>query len=292
MGQYSDMVETVVSGASAQNARVCLFDFDGTLSLIRSGWMDVMVPMMVEILHECKSGETEQQLEEIVREFVSRLTGKQTMYQMIELAQHVEARGGKPDDPLQYKRLYLDRLMDKIQHRLDELRRGHTSPEQHLVPGSRELLEALRDRGMTLYLASGTDDIYVKDEAQLLDVAKYFHGVYGALDDYKSFSKAILIQRIIASAEFSGPEFLGFGDGYVEIENVKQVGGVTVGVASDEPDCAKVDEWKRQRLISVGADFIVPHFQPVSGLLDKLFPAESSLETAWRPATGSSTGRD
>jgi len=29
---------------------VVLFDFDGTLSLIRSGWVDVMVPMMVEIL--------------------------------------------------------------------------------------------------------------------------------------------------------------------------------------------------------------------------------------------------
>ena len=29
--------------------RHVLFDFDGTLSLIREGWMDVMVPMMVEI---------------------------------------------------------------------------------------------------------------------------------------------------------------------------------------------------------------------------------------------------
>ena len=47
---------------------------------------------------------------------------------------------------------------------------------------------------------------------------RYFAGVYGALDDLKSFSKGILIQRIIASAEFRGEEFLGFGDGYVEIE--------------------------------------------------------------------------
>ena len=27
-----------------------LFDFDGTLSLIREGWQDIMVPMMVEKL--------------------------------------------------------------------------------------------------------------------------------------------------------------------------------------------------------------------------------------------------
>ena len=43
-------IEQVRPGASAAGARVALFDFDGTLSLIRSGWVDVMVPMMVEIL--------------------------------------------------------------------------------------------------------------------------------------------------------------------------------------------------------------------------------------------------
>jgi phosphoglycolate phosphatase-like HAD superfamily hydrolase len=136
-----------------------------------------------------------------------------------------------------------------------------------MVPGSRALLEALADRGYKMYLASGTDDAYMQEEARLLDVHRYFAGVHGALDDYKSFSKAILIQRIIASAEFSGEEFLGFGDGYVEIENVKQVGGVAVGVASDEPDCLKVDEWKRKRLIGVGADVIVPNYLE----LDELF---------------------
>ena len=40
------MVEPLRPGVSAKKARVCLFDFDGTISLIRSGWMEVMVPMM------------------------------------------------------------------------------------------------------------------------------------------------------------------------------------------------------------------------------------------------------
>jgi hypothetical protein len=122
-----------------------------------------------------------------------------------------------------------------------------------------------------MYLASGTDDFYMQDEAKLLDVHRYFAGVHGALDDYKSFSKAILIQRIIASAEFSGEEFLGFGDGYVEIENVKHVGGVAVGVASAEPDCLTVDEWKRERLIGVGADIVVPNFTALDELFETLF---------------------
>jgi phosphoglycolate phosphatase-like HAD superfamily hydrolase len=268
------MIEHLRPGANAGRARVALFDFDGTLSLIRSGWMDVMVPMMVEILAECNSGETDEQLSEIVREFVGRLTGKQTMYQMIELADQVRQRGGEPKEPLEYKRMYLDRLWDCIKGRIAELQGGHCDPEKYLVPGSIQLLDALRERDLRMYLASGTDEVYMKEEARLLGVDRYFDGgVYGALDDYKSFSKAILIQRIIGSAEARGEEFLGFGDGYVEIENVKQVGGVAVGVASDEPECIKVDQWKRNRLAGVGADYIVPNYLCTPQLLAILFPA-------------------
>ncbi|MGD0438392.1 MAG: HAD family hydrolase, partial [Bryobacteraceae bacterium] len=90
------MIESIRPGASARHARVVLFDFDGTLSLIRSGWMNVMVPMMVEILLALKTGETEQQLRDVVEEFVWRLTGKETIYQMLALAAAVEARGGAP----------------------------------------------------------------------------------------------------------------------------------------------------------------------------------------------------
>ena len=99
------MVEQLRPGVSAENARVVLFDFDGTLSLIRSGWMDVMVPMMVEILTDLKTGESEDDLRAIVEEFVGRLTGKQTMYQMVELAEQISARGGTQLEPIEYKKL-------------------------------------------------------------------------------------------------------------------------------------------------------------------------------------------
>ena len=135
------------------------------------------------------------------------------------------------------------------------------------------LLQDLRARGLRLYLASGTDQEFMRREARLLDVDRYFDGgIYGALDDYKSFSKKILIQRVIASAECRGDQFLCFGDGYVEIENVKEVGGVAVGVATDEPACQAVDAWKRRRLTSVGADFIIPNFLCQEQLLAALFP--------------------
>jgi phosphoglycolate phosphatase len=269
------MIEIITKGASAQRTRVALFDFDGTLSTIRSGWMDIMIPMMVEILLDLKSGETEAQIRAVVEDFVTRLTGKQTVYQMIELADQIRQRGGTPLDPLSYKKQYLDALWHRIEDRVLDLQKGKTSPETFLVPGSRELLERLRDRGFRLYLASGTDDVYMQEEARLLDVSRYFDGgVFGALDDYQNFSKAILIQRIINSAEFKGHEFLGFGDGYVEIENVKNVGGITVGVATAEPECLEIDKWKRSRLIGVGADFIVPNYLDSKQLFETLFPVE------------------
>jgi phosphoglycolate phosphatase len=266
------MLEQITPGASAARAKIALFDFDGTISVVRSGWVDVMVPMMVEILLDLKTGETEEELTSIVREYVGRLTGKQTMYQMIELAEQIRKRGGTPLEPLEYKNMYLARLWVRIKDRVEELKDG-VSPEKYLVPGSYDLLDNLKARGLKMYLASGTDEVYMKEEARLLGVTPYFDGgVYGALDDYKSFSKAILIQRIIGSAEARGEEFVGFGDGYVEIENVKNVGGVTVGVATDEPECRKVDEWKRERLIGVGADYIVPNFLCHRDLFARLFP--------------------
>jgi len=269
---HSASIEILTGGASAAHAKVALFDFDGTISLIRAGWVDVMVPMMVEELAALKTGESDAELTAVVRDFVDRLTGKQTIYQAIELARQVEIRGGTPADALVYKHRYLDLLHARIKDRLDELSTGSASPENYMVPGSMELLQALRDRGLRLYLASGTDEAYMRREADLLGVTPLFDGgVFGALDDYKSFSKKILIERIIAGAECEGREFLGFGDGYVEIENIKSVGGVAVGVATDEPHCLKVDEWKRNRLAGVGADYIIPHYRPLEPLLGRLF---------------------
>ena len=197
------MIENLRPGASASNARVALFDFDGTISVIRSGWMEIMIPMMVEILMDLKTGEREEDLRAVVEEFVGRLTGKQTMYQMIALAEEIEKRGGTPLDPLEYKNQYLALLNDRIHDTIVELRAGRCSPEKYLVPGARALLEALNERGLKMYLASGTDQIYMREEARLLDVDRYFDGgVFGALDDYKSFSKKILIQGLIGCTEF------------------------------------------------------------------------------------------
>ena len=252
-----------------------LFDFDGTLSLIREGWPEVMVPMFVELLPH-RPEETDEELHRLMFEDIMRLNGKQTIYQMIQFAGRVRERGGTPAEPLWYKHEYLRRLEERIQHRKESLRSGAIARDDLLVHGTRPVLEKLQARGLPLYLASGTDEIYVRDEVALLDLTRYFGPrIYGALDDYKSFSKQMVIERILRENNIPGERLLAFGDGYVEIENTKQVGGLAIAVASDEAHngSGDMDEWKRQRLLGVGADVVIPDFRDADALLELIFSA-------------------
>ena len=256
--------------------RHVLFDFDGTLSLIREGWMDVMVPMMVEVLQATPSDQPAEALARLAREFVTELTGKQTIYQMIRLAEEVRKRGGVPEEPLHYKQIYHDRLMARIAGRREAVRSGRVAPAEMLVPYSLEVLDELQRRGVALYVASGTDVHYVLEEVRLLGLEKYFGShAYGALDDYQSYSKAMVIERILRENRVDGESLLGFGDGYVEIQNVAAAGGTTVAVASDEAGrSGKPDPWKRDRLIGAGAELVIPDFRDWQPLVRYLWNEE------------------
>src|SRR5205809_6528397 len=142
-----DEIEIVHPDLPRGRFRSVLFDFDGTLSLIREGWPQVMIPMMVEALRETGTAETEPELTAAVEEFVMRLNGRQTIYQMIQLADEVRRRGGRPLEPLAYKQRYHDLLLKRIDGRLAALASGAASPAEWTVPGSHALLEALRRRG-------------------------------------------------------------------------------------------------------------------------------------------------
>ena len=251
--------------------KFAIFDFDGTISLIREGWQDIMIPMMVEILMQTPHHEPRPELEQVVRTYVTDTTGKQTIYQMIRLADEITARGGTPEEPLVYKNQYHDALMERIIDRRKGLHSGALAPEDWAVPGALETLKALHARGVKCFLASGTDEKYVFEEADLLGVTPYFAGIYGAQDDYKNFSKRMVIQKIIKENNLQGPELVAFGDGYVEIEDTKHVGGIAVGVATNESTRQGIDAWKRSRLIASDADIIMPDFREYQPLLNYLF---------------------
>jgi phosphoglycolate phosphatase-like HAD superfamily hydrolase len=264
-------IEIINSDFPRGKIRVGLFDFDGTLSLIREGWPEIMIPMMVEHLARTPTTEGRDELTHCVEDFVMRNNGKQTIYQMICLAEEIQSRGGKPLDPLDYKREYHDLLWQRISGRVAALDQRTTDPELLTVPGSRELLERLTASRLALILASGTDKVYVQNEVRALGLAGFFgENIHGAIDDYKNFSKKMVIEKVVAELNLQPGEMVGFGDGYVEIEEVKRVRGIAVGVASDEQHRTGINDWKRNRLIQAGADVIVPDYRELDQLLELL----------------------
>ena len=185
------MIEMVREDFPRGDYQAAVFDFDGTLSLLRRNWQDTMIPMMVDVLSETGTKESREELHHLVEDYVMRLNGRQTIYQMIRLAEEVQRRGGTPRDPLEYKHQYHELLWKEVGVRIDDVRSGRVPPEIMTVPGSYRLLERLQQAGIMLYLASGTDLKYVREEVALLGLAEFFgNHIYGALDDYKRFSKA------------------------------------------------------------------------------------------------------
>lgn len=270
---FSGVVEFAPSFEPRPGISHVLFDFDGTLSLIREGWPVVMLGMFEEML-PARAGDSQAAVRQMLFDDMMGLNGKQTIYQMMRFAERVQERGGTPKEPLWYKHEYLRRLNEKIADRISGLKAGAISAEKYLLHGSIGLLENLQARGLTLYLASGTDEQFVKAEAALLGVTKYFgERIYGAKDDYKSFSKKMVIERLLKENSIQGKNLLAFGDGYVEIQNTKEAGGMAVAVASDEAcnGSGKLDEWKRNRLLGVGADVVIPDYRDAGPLLKKIF---------------------
>ena len=269
-GRFTGNVEFADHFVPHTNIQHVVFDFDGTLSLIREGWPEVMLPMFEELLPPA-NGDDAASVRAMLLDDIMMLNGKQTIFQMMKFAERVTERGGEPLDPLEYKHEYLRRLEVRIQSRVDRLANGDSEPVEFLLHGSIALLDNLRKRGWTLYLASGTDEPFVKREAELLGLGRYFgERVYGAQDDYMSFSKKQVIERILRDNEVEGDRLLVVGDGYVEIENGKDAGGLAVAVASDEANngLGQFDEWKRNRLLGVGADIVVPDYRDAAVLVD------------------------
>ena len=251
--------------------RAVLFDFDGTLSLIREGWPRVMVGMMVERLHAMGlAREPEPALWVHLDRLIMAQNGAPTIRQMEVFADEVRRRNGTPADPRQYLADYLERLMAGVRMRWYALETGAEHARDWVVPDAHAILTRLRDRGVAIHVASGTDYNHVAHEARLLAVEEFFpRGINAPKDNDSAFGKGTVIAQILEEAGIRGEELLGFGDGVVETIEVKRAGGVAVGVASSEPGTGRgiVNAEKRARLIAAGADLIIPDYSQHEALL-------------------------
>ncbi|HOG45443.1 MAG TPA: HAD family hydrolase [Anaerolineae bacterium] len=249
------------------------FDMDGTLSLLRQGWEQVMVPLMVEAIGG--AGPADAAIEREVREYVDRSTGLLTIEQMRWLAAAVRRHGRAPAlTPAAYKARYLARLMQPVRTRLAALASGSATPAEHMVAAAAGLLAGLQRRGVTLYLASGTDHADVVREAQALGLDRYFDGrIYGALDDSDANAKDRVLARILSEHRLAGPELLVAGDGPVELRHARACGALALGVASDEVAGRGWNEHKVPRLAAAGAELLIADYAEHEALVEMLCTA-------------------
>jgi phosphoglycolate phosphatase-like HAD superfamily hydrolase len=136
-----------------------------------------------------------------------------------------------------------------------------------------DFLQSLHQKGVALYLASGTDQGDVEREAEILGYRALFgNRIYGAVGDVATEAKRVVLEKILADiGEEASERVLTFGDGPVEIRETHKRRGYTVGVASNEIRRYGLNMGKRRRLIEAGADLIIPDYCQMDQLLALLF---------------------
>ncbi|TBL75022.1 HAD family hydrolase [Paenibacillus thalictri] len=245
-----------------------LFDFDGTLSTLRSGWEETMAPLFKEMIAGSRqlSVEEEAELEREIDAYIDQSTGIQTIFQMRWLEQRVREQGWNPHvlSDWEYKAEYNNRLLLKVNERIADLREGKLAPSGFLIRGSVELLEALHSRGIPMYIASGTDHPDVVNEAEVLGVRNYFASIAGAPPGRADCSKEKVIADLLAQPDFGGEGLAVIGDGKVEIRLAKENGALALGLASDENAREGLNPVKVNRLQAAGADQIAGDFSDLN----------------------------
>jgi phosphoglycolate phosphatase-like HAD superfamily hydrolase len=252
--------------------KYALIDFDGTISVIRQGWEDVMIPLMIEMIGDGKPVTPD--IEKEVRDYIDYSTGMLTIKQMQWLAEAVCRHGlaKNPKNAYEYKCIYNQRLLVRVEKRLKRLNSNELNADDLMIMGSRNFLEELHRRDVIIYLASGTDQEYVLKEAEALRVTQYFKGgIYGALDHTEAHDKEKIIQRILDENNLHGDELLVVGDGPVEIRNAKTRDAIALGVATDEINRHGLNLAKVKRLTNAGADLLISDFTKTNELIRYLW---------------------
>jgi len=255
-----------------------VFDHDGTVSTLRQGWENIMETVMIEAILGKKyiaDRSQYQKVKNMVKEYIDSSTGIQTILQMEALVEMVKECRVVPEekilDKFGYKKIYNEQIMRMVNERLTKLKNNELCVDDLTIKGVVDLLKILNDKGIILYLASGTDYEDTLNEAEVLGYSKLFNGgIYGALGDISKYSKKMTLERIINENNLSGSELAVFGDGPVEIRECRKKGGIAIGVASDEVKRYGLNLLKRNRIIKAGSHVIIPDFSQSQKLLKLL----------------------
>ncbi len=268
----------IIRPFDGSNITTVLFDFDGTLSRERDGWVNLMVAANSGAMAQAIPGISVLEAVEWVINDIEKTIGIPTYQQMKRLADEISNRSGSSLSLQRYKDIYNDALTSMVKTTHQRFLSGELEIEDLRVPGAIELLTEL-DRKFgkkALFLSSGTDIKPIKQSVKILDYEKFFEdrimaaGLNGNQDDCP---KQLIIEKLIAERNLQPGQLLAFGDGVPEIEYANRSGGICVGVLT--PDKSHYEnrghftiEKKRERLIKAGAHLLVTDFTYASKLID------------------------
>jgi len=273
-------IEIITRWPADPAIKYAIFDNDGTISTLREGWEQIMAPMMTKAVLGEKYQEADESLynkvKSAVHELIDITTGIQTLKQMKILKGLIREFGFVPDDKMLdeygYKEIYNNDLMEMVRKREEKLLKGELTVNDLTIKNALPLIKILRDKGIKLYLTSGTDEEDVKHEAAVLGYDSLFEGrIFGATGDINAEVKKMVLDSILDSIGIhEAASIVTFGDGPVEIRETHKRGGKTAGVASNELRRYGLNQAKRSRLIKAGADIIIPDFSQPGELLQLL----------------------
>jgi phosphoglycolate phosphatase-like HAD superfamily hydrolase len=168
----------------------------------------------------------------------------------------------------------MDTLISRTQARIDDVQSGRATPDGLLIPGTRLLIERLRSAGWLLVIASGTDLSDVQRESRVLKIDPYFGPcIFGPVNNDPQFAKERVLRQLMAEHDLRGDQIVSIGDGPAEMLAIKAVGGLALGVASDEVhQDGRINQLKREHLLRSGVDVIIPDYRGLASILRLLIP--------------------
>ncbi|GHV00814.1 hypothetical protein FACS1894211_09080 [Clostridia bacterium] len=266
------MIEFISKAEKFEGRRIkaAVFDFDGTISTLRSGWEKIMSPLFYRMINGNHAEDAA--LKKEVDAYIDESTGIQTIFQMRWLVQKVGEYGRNSQvlSDWDYKDMYNQELLESVNKKIAGIKSGALSADNYIIDGSRKFLAELKKRGLKLFVASGTDDADVKNECKILGFAEYFDKIIGAPPKKADCSKEAILNELINGGIYKPDELVVFGDGKVEIQLASQAGAIAIGTATDENLRHGVNSVKRAKLIRAGADIIVGDFGNCAEILSSI----------------------
>ena len=240
----------------------------GTLSWVRHGWPAIMHSVFAR---HWQAAEIEDPAARdlLFDSIIIGLNGRPTIIQMERFSQLLLERNISRD-PESIRAEYQAQLDLEIDRRLALIRGNQSPKDAFVVHGGRVLLEWLVRENLTLIVLSSTIEHRVREEAEALGLTHFFKNrIHGSGENPSGFSKMAVFERILREDGICGKNLLSFGDGPVEIECTKKLGGLAVAICSDETEngSGKMDPSKQSQLIAAGADAAFPDFRDATALM-------------------------